>query len=74
MNIKCTFIFEYSTHQHARVIYKSLQIDNQDYLKSWTRGNHIEVAISGLSIPSILHTLNDFLSCLTVAEQVAIMP
>ncbi len=74
MNIQCRFIFEYPTIQHAKVIYQSLQIDNQNFLKSWIRGKQIKVEITGLSIPSILHTLNDFLSCLTVAEQVAIMP
>ncbi len=74
MKIQCRFIFEYPTIQNARVIYQSLQIDNQNFLKSWIRGKQIEVEITGLSIPSILHTLNDFLSCLTVAEQVAIMP
>jgi hypothetical protein len=74
MKIQCKFIFDYPSIQLAQVVYRSLQIDNQDYLKSWLRESQIEVIITGSSIPPILHTLNDFLSCLTVAEQVTIMP
>ena len=74
MNIQCRFIFDYPSSKSATIIHKSLQMDNKDFLTSKISGKIMEVTLTGLSIPSTLHTLNDFLACLTVAEKVSISP
>jgi hypothetical protein len=74
MKIECRFIFGYPSSKSAIIIHKSLQMNNKDFLTSQISGKKMEVTITGLSIPSTLHTLNDFLACLTIAEKVAISP
>ena len=74
MKMKCTFVFEYPDKKTASIIQESLRLDNKDYISTTIRGNILKAEVATSSIPSLLHTINDFLACITVAEQLAIRP
>ena len=69
MKIHCEILLEYESHEKAENIEKALSVDNEGVLKTTVEGNVVICKLNGKSSLSILHTLNDFLSCLSVAEK-----
>ncbi len=69
MKVKCRLLLEYESSDEAEQIEKSLKPDNESFITTHTTENIVEVETEGNSIPSLLHTMNDFLSCLSVAER-----
>ena len=74
MKLKCIFEFNYPTKKIATVLHKSLQIDNKDFITTRVTNSILIAEMESSSIPSLLHTINDFLSCVTVGEKLAIRP
>lgn len=70
MEIKCRFILEYRDERDAEIIYRSVKIDDEDFVKSYLDGRRIIAEIDAYSIGSLLHTINDYLACISVAEKV----
>ena len=70
MKIKCRLEFSYDSKEEAEAIAKAVEVDNYKFMKTTIEGNRmISTAESG-SIPSLIHTLDDYLSCVGVAEKV----
>lgn len=74
MKLKCTFKFDYPSKKIATVLHNSLQLDNKDFITTAVKNNILIAEVTAVSVPSLLHTINDFLSCVTVGEQLAIRP
>lgn len=70
MNIRCELMFEYENDDIAKNIENALAIDNMGFLTTSVSGNLIRGSINERDYLSLLHTLDDFLSCLSVAEKV----
>ncbi len=70
MTVECTFTLEYDTPDEARAIAASLQPDSQGYLELTIQGCTVTAVARAATVPSLLHTVNDFLSCLSVAEKI----
>ena len=70
MNISCDISLTYETQTQARTIHQALSIDNDIYVKSKQEKNIVSSQIKSASISSFLHTLDDYLACVTVAETV----
>lgn len=70
MKIKCQLELEYEDEQKTENIHRSLKVDNFDYVKSQKNKKNINANIESNSIKSLLHTLDDYLACLTVAEKI----
>ena len=70
MNIRCELMFEYENDDTAKNIENALAIDNMGFLTTSVSGNLIRGSINERDYLSLLHTLDDFLSCLSVAEKV----
>ncbi|MCK4455979.1 MAG: hypothetical protein KAU99_06495 [Thermoplasmata archaeon] len=70
MKVVCSMRFTYNTKEEAESVLASVQTDNEDYVKTHLEGSSVVSEVSAGSIPSLLHTLDDYLSCLTVAEEI----
>jgi hypothetical protein len=49
---------------------ESLAPDDEGHVKTWTEGGSLVVEASAPTVMSLVHTLEDFLSCAAGAEQV----
>ncbi|KAA0002967.1 MAG: hypothetical protein FE048_02620 [Thermoplasmata archaeon] len=70
MKIHCEILLKYESEEEAKNIEKALSIDNEEFIRTYVKGNEVRGEIKGKNILSLLHTLNDFLSCLSVAERI----
>jgi hypothetical protein len=72
MNIQCKFTFKYPDRTTAEKMIESLEIDNLNYIKSKLEENILIVDIQANSFMSLLHTVEDYLSCLATAENILV--
>jgi len=70
MKITCTLEFEYDSEKEAEAIAKSVEVDNYQFVSTTLMGKRIISKAETKSIPSLIHTLDDFLACVGVAEKV----
>ncbi|MEF8847655.1 MAG: KEOPS complex subunit Pcc1 [Candidatus Thermoplasmatota archaeon] len=70
MEIKCNMKLDFKDKEKAKKIYKSVEVDNYHFVESNKKKDRIFAEIKSSSLSSILHTLNDFLSCISVAEKI----
>ena len=72
MSITCILEFEFDSEELAVNIADSIKIDDGDFVETKINSNKILAQITSESIPSLLHTLEDYLSCISVAEKSAL--
>ena len=70
MKIKCNMKLDFKDKEKAKKIYKSVEVDNYQFVDSNIDKERIIAEINSSSLSSIIHTLNDFLSCISVAEKI----
>lgn len=70
MKITCNVKIEYKDIKEADKILKSIEVDNLDYIRSERKGKFINTDIESNSISSIIHTLDDYLACVSIAEKI----
>lgn len=68
--VRCTIVLGFSSPEEAEKVHKSVELDNQGYMHTNVVGKAIHAEISSPSLNSLLHTLDDFMACATVAEKV----
>ncbi|MFP4050415.1 MAG: KEOPS complex subunit Pcc1 [Thermoplasmata archaeon] len=66
--LECKFVLEYEDDKKAKIIKDSLDPDNEDYIKLKREGNKLEAFCKAKNPNELLHTVDDFLACLTIAE------
>lgn len=66
---ECRLEFTYSSEDEAEKILKAVELENPPYIKAWREGPTIVSEASSESLESLLHTLEDYLACITVAEK-----
>ena len=70
MKVSCTLAIDFDDAKKAEQIIRSIKVDDFDFVTSKINGKKLEATIESNSISSLLHTLDDYLACLTVAENV----
>ncbi len=70
MKVTCDVVIEYGDVKKTGNILKSIEVDNLGFVKSQTNGKYLEAHIESKSISSLLHTLDDYLACVSVAEKI----
>ena len=70
MNIECTITFHYESNKQARAIQKALAIDDESFVTSTIKDSTLIAHIESTALPSFLHTLDDYLACVTIAEDI----
>ncbi len=68
--IRARLILEFETEERADRLLKSLEADNYEYIKCHREGRSIICEASSEKASSLLHTLDDFLACLIVSDEV----
>ena len=71
MKIRCDITLEYGDVKKAQTILRSTKVDDFDFVTSNVKKNQLEVTIESTSVSSLIHTLDDYLACISVAEKVA---
>jgi tRNA threonylcarbamoyladenosine modification (KEOPS) complex Pcc1 subunit len=70
LKVHCRFVLEYKDSETAEKIKNSLEVDNQRFITTEQDGNKLIAELTAESLMSLLHTTEDYLSCLTAAESV----
>lgn len=70
MKAKCTITLEFEDAQKAKKVLRSIQADDQGFVTSTLKGKTLEAVIESKSVPSLLHTLDDYLACVSVADEI----
>ena len=70
MKILCNLYIECDTSEKADKILRSINVDDFDFVTSKIQNKRLEATIKSKSVSSLLHTLDDYLSCLSVAEKI----
>lgn len=67
--LNCKIVLEYKDEKSAEVIASSVSPDNGDYIGLKVKGSTIECFAEGKTPKKLLHTLDDFLACVAIAEE-----
>jgi tRNA threonylcarbamoyladenosine modification (KEOPS) complex Pcc1 subunit len=70
LNIQCEIILTYESEKQARHIQQVLTIDDGSFVSSAVKDNNLIARIEQSALSSFLHTLDDYLACITVAENI----
>lgn len=70
MKAYCTLTLEFGSPEQAKKVHLSIQADDQGFVKSTVKGRTLEAIVESTSIASLLHTLDDYLACASVAAEI----
>lgn len=70
MKVSCKLIFEYISSEKTEKILRSIKVDDFNFVRSKLNRNRLEVLIESKSVSSLIHTLDDYLACISVAEKI----
>ncbi|OGS41782.1 MAG: hypothetical protein A3K67_07255 [Euryarchaeota archaeon RBG_16_62_10] len=65
--VRCSMVLEFPSRQEAEKVHASVELDNQGYVSTRLVDRTIVAEVEAESLNSLLHTLDDFLSCASVA-------
>lgn len=66
---KCRLVFRYSNKKECSLIDSALGVDNYQFVITKIDNKKLVSDITSHSISSLLHTLEDYLICVNVAEK-----
>ena len=70
VEVNCKIVVEFSDTKKVKSVLRSIKVDDFDFVKSKANGKRLEAKIKTNSISSLIHTLDDYLSCVSVAIKV----
>lgn len=70
MEVSCEIVIDLGDVGKVKTVLKSIKVDDFDFVKSKVSGKRLEAKIKANSISSLIHTLDDYLSCVSVAMKV----
>jgi len=70
MEVNCDIVIDLGDVKKVKTVLKSIKVDDFDFVKSKVSGKRLEAKIKANSISSLIHTLDDYLSCVSVAIKV----
>ncbi len=70
MKAFCTISLEFENSEKAKKVLRSIQADDQEFVTSKVKGKTLEAVVESSSISSLLHTLDDYLACVSVAAEI----
>jgi hypothetical protein len=66
MDTICKLIIECENNKKVKTILKSVQVDDFNFVNSKIDGKKFVATIKASSISSLIHTLDDYLSCISI--------
>ena len=70
MKTSCKIEISVNSKKDAEKLLESVKVDDYSFVKSKTNENTLIAEINSDSIESLLHTVDDYLSCVSVAEKI----
>jgi hypothetical protein len=70
MKAVCDIEIEFDDPKLVKTVLKAVEVDNFDFVKSKPSDNKLNAHIESKSVSSLLHTLDDYLACISVAAKV----
>ncbi|MCX6662202.1 MAG: KEOPS complex subunit Pcc1 [Euryarchaeota archaeon] len=70
MKAICTIHLDFETAEKAKKVLRSIQADDQGFVTSKVTGKTLEAVVESSSVASLLHTLDDYLACVSVAAEI----
>jgi tRNA threonylcarbamoyladenosine modification (KEOPS) complex Pcc1 subunit len=70
MKALCSVTLEFESAEKAKKVLRSIQTDNQEFVVSTVKEKTLEAVIESSSVASLLHTLDDYLACVSVAAEI----
>jgi len=70
MKANCNLKIDLKTKENAKKVLKSVKVDDFNFVNSKIKNSTLEAEIKANSISSLLHTVDDYLSCVSVAVKV----
>jgi hypothetical protein len=67
MNIKCEIFIVFDNKKKVENVLKSIKIDDFNFVKSESVGYKLIAHLKSNTILSLLHSLDDYLACITIA-------
>lgn len=69
MRVRARLVFPYRSKAQAEKIARSLRVDDEAYIATRVDGRTLVAEAEADSFLSLLHTLDDYLACVAVAEK-----
>lgn len=69
MKCDCTFELDFNDPETAKKVLDSVKLDNGEWIKARRKGSKIICEASSETVGGLLHTAEDFLSCVALAEK-----
>jgi hypothetical protein len=70
MKAICTISLGFKDAEQAKKVLRSIQADDQGFVTSKVTGKTLEAVMESKSVASLLHTLDDYLICVSVAADI----
>ena len=70
MNVKSKIKLKFKTREDAKIIYKTLEVDNENFLNSKIENTTISYEINTESLTTTLATIDDLIACEILSEKI----
>jgi tRNA threonylcarbamoyladenosine modification (KEOPS) complex Pcc1 subunit len=70
MKVLCNITLEFENADKAKKVLRSIRADDQGFVKSTNKGKTLQAVVESTSVSSLLHTLDDYLACVSVADDI----
>ena len=70
VQVECRIELEYESERQARNVASAISLDNDIYASTEVEGRRLTITSTAPTAPSMLHTIEDLMACLKVADQV----
>ena len=70
MKVKSKIELKFKTEKTAKITYKTLEVDNENFLDSKLEGNTITYEINSESLTTTLSTIDDLIACEILSEKI----
>lgn len=69
--VRCSIEILFASEEEAERVNRSVSLDNAGYVSSAVKGNSIVAEAEAQTLMSLLHTVDDYLACVSVAQKIA---
>lgn len=69
MSVECEIVLEYDDERDAIAVLEAISPDNAPYVEARREGRKVIISSRSDTSPQMLHTMEDLLACLKVAEE-----
>lgn len=70
MKVTCDINIDFDDDNKVKTVLRSIEVDDFSFVKSKADGKQLKAHFEADSVSSLLHTLDDYLACVSVAEKI----